>query len=283
MKKLISDTSQYLTTSVDWLKIFYAILIIIIGLALLRFLIFLIMRVTKKRFSPQANMLIRKTLLYVGIIIILVTVLNQMGVSLTAFLGAAGIAGIAIGFAAQTSISNVISGVFLVSEKSFEIGDLLKIGETVGIVTSIDILAVKLKTFDNRLIRIPNETIIKSEIQNITRFPVRRIDLDISIAYKDDAFRVQDILMEIARDNPFCLNDPPPLFSYKRFGDSGQELMFGVWCVKEDYLSLKNSILPEIKKRFDKEGIEIPFPHISLYSGSGTSPFPVELDPERKL
>ena len=153
-------------------------------------------------------MIVRKGIFYTGAFIILITVLRLMGFKLTALLGAAGIAGIAIGFASQTSISNIISGLFLISEKPFAVDDVIKVGDTMGIVLSIDLLSIKIRTFDNLYIRIPNEKIIKEELINVTRFPIRRLNIDISVSYKEDLSKVKGILMEIARNNPYCLENP---------------------------------------------------------------------------
>jgi small-conductance mechanosensitive channel len=256
-------------------NILKVLIILACGFVLLKLLNFVIGRTTKKRFSQQSSMLIRKTVFYTGLFILVVTVLRQLNFKLTALLGAAGVAGLAIGFASQTSISNIISGLFLIGEKPFAVGDIIKVGDTTGIILSIDLLSLKLRTFDNLYIRIPNEQLIKSQVTNITRFPIRRLDIDISVAYKEDVARVRDILLDIARNNPYCLDNPEPLFVINSFGDSGINLLLGTWFSKTDYLALKNSLMLEIKERFDREQIEIPYPHISLYSGSQTHPFPI--------
>jgi small-conductance mechanosensitive channel len=196
---------------------------------------------------------------------------------MTAVLGAAGIVGIAIGFASQTSVSNVISGIFLISEQPFQVGDLIKIGDTTGVVLSIDLLSIKLRTFDNQLIRFPNETLIKNQVNNITRFPIRRLDIELGVAYKENVEHVKKVLSEIARKNIYCLDEPEPLILFKNFGDSALEFLFAVWCVKTDYLKLRQTIMQKIKESFDVEGIEIPFPHRTLYTGSVTEPFPIQL------
>jgi len=230
-----------------------------------------------KKFSSQQAMIFSKLVLYTGFIIILFSILNELGFKLTHLLGAAGIIGIAVGFASQTSVSNIICGLFLITEKPFEVDDIITVQSSTGVVLSIDILSVKLRTFDNKLIRIPNETIIKSEVTNITHFPIRRVDLNIGVAYKEDIGRVREVLLDIAHQNPLCLNEPEPLVIFSGFGSSSIDLLFLVWAVKTDWLALKNSITEEIKKRFDDENIEIPFPHISLYSGSATQPIPVSI------
>jgi len=253
------------------------VVILITGFVIIKVINFSIGRVTRKRFSEQTAMVIRKGIFYTGAFIILVGVLRQLGFKLTALLGAAGIAGIAIGFASQTSISNLISGLFLISEKSFAVGDVIKVGENTGVILSIDLLSVKIRTFDNMYIRIPNETLIKSEVTNITKFPIRRLNIDINVAYRVNLTRVKEILLEIAKNNPYCLDNPEPFFLIKDFRENGINLMLGLWFSKTDYVPLKNSIMQEIKERFEKEGIEIPFPHVSVYAGSKTSAIPVQL------
>jgi len=265
------------------MKALRILMIIVIGLVVLKIVNFSVKKTVKKKFSPQTAMLIKKIVFYTGVAIIFLSILNQLGVKLTALLGAAGIAGIAIGFASQTSISNLISGLFLISEKPFAVGDVIKVGDTMGTILSIDLLSLKLRTFDNMYIRIPNEQLIKTEVTNVTRFPIRRLNIDISIAYKEDIGRVREILQDIARNNPYCLDNPEPLFVIKDFGNSGINLMLGLWFHKPDYLVLKNSIMQEIKTRFDRESIEIPFPHLSIYTGTQTMPFPVNFTQETSI
>ena len=234
-------------------------------------------RIIEKRFSPQQGMIVGKIVQYGGVGVIAITIFHQLGFSLTPLLGAAGIVGIAVGFASQTSVSNVISGIFLIAEEPFKVGDLVTIGDTTGFVLSVDILSAKIRTFDNRYIRIPNEAIIKSQITNVTRFPIRRLDVNVSVAYKEDIKRVREVLLKIAHDNPVCLQEPEPLVIFAGFGNSSIDLLFAVWTNKDNFLQLKNSIQEDIKERFDEMGIEIPFPHLSLYRGLATEPFPVTI------
>jgi small-conductance mechanosensitive channel len=230
-----------------------------------------------KKYSAQMGLIVSKAVLYTGISIILISALRELGFKLTTLLGAAGIIGIAVGFASQTSVSNIISGLFLITERSFEVNDVISVGNTTGVVLSIDMLSVKLRTFDNKYVRIPNETIIKSELTNITRFPIRRVDIPVGVAYKENIGKVREILIDIAKKEPLCLNEPEPVVVITGFGNSSIDLLLLVWAVKTDWLKVKNAIIEEIKNRFDRENIEIPFPHVSLYTGSVTTAFPIEI------
>lgn len=269
------DKIQEAATS-DWIT---GALILIIGWPILRVLAGATRKSLAKHSTAQASMLGYRFVLYSGTILLTLTVLDQFGVPLSALLGAAGIASVAIGFAAQTSLSNLISGIFLIWEKPFAVDDVIRTGDTTGVVVSIDLLSTKLRTFDNMWVRIPNETLIKTQTTNITRFAIRRFDINLGVAYKENIGKVIEILKEIADKNPNCLDEPEPIIVFKGFGDSALEFLFGVWFAKADFLKLRNSIQREIKERFDAEGIEIPFPHRTLYAGEVSEPFPVRVVP----
>lgn len=224
----------------------------------------LVHRVALKYTDVQRAMIARRIVFYTILVLTLVSVLRELGFSLTVLLGAAGVLSVAIGFASQTSVSNLISGLFLIGEKPFVIGDIISVGTTTGEVLSIDMLSVKLRTFDNLYVRIPNEMLIKSEFTNISRFPIRRYDMQVSVAYKEELVRIQKLLFDIATANPYALEDPAPLVIFLGYGDSGINLQLSVWGLRENYLALRNSISSDVKRVFDKEGVEIPFPHRML-------------------
>jgi len=153
--------------------------------------------------------MVSRRIVFYGIVgISLVAALREVGLDLSIFLGAAGIATIAMGFAAQTSASNIIRGVFLLGERSFSVGDTIRTATVTGEVLSLDLLSVELRTFDNLFVRVPNELLVKSEITNLSRFPIRRIDISLRIAYGEDLAHVRDVLMAVADANPRCLVDP---------------------------------------------------------------------------
>ncbi len=265
---------EYLSDERAW-SLLRALLLVVFGFVFARIASALAGRVLGTRLTGSQLLLVRRIAFYLLLAIFITSALRELGFSLATLLGAAGIFSVALGFASQTSASNFVSGLFLMVEKPFGIGDIIKVGNTTGEVLSIDLLSVKLRTFDNLYVRIPNESILKGESTTLTRFPVRRADLLVGIAYKEDINRVRDILMQVADLNPLCLEEPRPLFIFQGFGDSSLNLQFSVWAKRENFLDLKNSIQVEIKQAFDEAGIEIPFPHRSLYTGSVTEPFPV--------
>lgn len=260
-----------------WVPVFRASVIVFVGLIAARVLSRLAERFAVTNLSTHHAMITRRFVYYAVLLMLAVSALRELGFSLSVVLGAAGVLSVAVGFASQTSASNLISGLFLLAERSFVVGDIIKVGGTTGEVLAIDLLSVKLRTFDNLMVRVPNETVIKSEITNMSRFPIRRYDLQLGVAYKEDLGRVRKLLLAVADANPLCLEEPAPIFIFQGFGTSSLDVQFSVWARRENYLDLRNSIPEEIKACFDREGIEIPFPHQSLYAGSESAPFPVHL------
>lgn len=270
----IESSLRSLTWTDEVRKFALAAVIILLGIVAARVLR---RRLPLDRLHPQHQLIIRRLTGYVILGIALAWALQQLGVSLGVVLGAAGVLTVAIGFAAQTSVSNLISGLFLMVEQPFVVGDVIKVADATGEIVSIDLLSVRLRTFDNLLVRIPNETLIKSSVTNLTFFPIRRFDMQIGVAYKEDLSKVGEVLMETANRNPICLQEPKPLIIFGGFGDSAINLQFSVWSTKEQYLQLRNSMQNEVKRSFDEHNIEIPFPHRTLYAGSVTEPLPVRI------
>jgi len=258
-------------------KIIRFAVILTVGVAIIYFIAFLVKKILPPKWSRQRKMIINRAVQYTGFITLFLIVISELEISLAPIFGAAGVIGLVIGVASQTSIGNIVSGFFLVSEKSFEIGDVVRLGDKTGTVFSIDLLSIKIRTFDNLLIRVPNQTVISTELTNLTRFPVRRIDTLVSVAYKEDLSKVKSILENVAKQNPLCLDEPEPVIIFQNYGTSGIEITLGVWVERANFLKVKNAVFMEIKEAFNKEGIEIPFPHISLYTGEETKPFPVEV------
>ncbi|MDJ0623697.1 MAG: mechanosensitive ion channel family protein [Desulfocapsaceae bacterium] len=269
------DTIYQLLTNQRALEVIKALAIILVGVFIARIATGVAVKVLKSKFDMHEVQLFRRAVFYGILALFLLSALNQLGINLSVVLGAAGILSVAIGFASQTSASNLISGLFLLGERPFSVGDIIRVGTTTGEVLSIDLLSLKLRTFDNLYVRIPNESLIKSEVTTLTKFPIRRFDMQVGVAYKENLEKVSEVLFDVADKNPLCLEDPKPLFIFLGFGESSLNIQFSVWTKKENFLELRNSFFLGVKSAFDRENIEIPFPHRTIYTGSITDPFPI--------
>jgi small-conductance mechanosensitive channel len=245
-------------------KFFITLLTMIFILAVFNLVQFILSKSLKNRIGEGQRQVLKKGVRFTGFVLAMLYVFEALGIDITPILGAAGIAGIVIGFAAQTSVSSIISGFFLLSEKAFTVGDVIRIGDVIGVVLSVDFLSIKLRTFDNLFIRIPNETIIKNNLISITRFPIRRLDISFTVSFSEDMEKLRDILFKLAAANRYCLENPPPFFMIDKFSDSGIVILFWVWFEGSNFLDIKNSIYLDIIKRFDLEEIKLPYRKIDL-------------------
>lgn len=243
-----------------------AIALLVLGWLCARFARYIFKKTLPKKLSTHENILLQRLVFYVVFIIFSLSALRHIGIDLRVLLGAAGIFSVAIGFASQTSASNLISGLFLLAERPFSVGDSIQLGQTVGEVTSIDLLSVKLRTQDNLMVRIPNETIIKSEVTTLTRFEIRRLDLVIGVAYKENLAEVKKVLLQVADEYPLCLAEPEPWVIILGFGPSSVDIQLSAWCSSVHFLKAKSALLEDIKLAFDQAGIGIPFPQLEVHT-----------------
>ncbi|WP_289101788.1 mechanosensitive ion channel family protein [uncultured Marinobacter sp.] len=277
MLETLQTTIAQVIGSIAWGKWLSAGFLLVLGSVLATFVARSVGRLVEARTTRHHQVMIRRVFFYLVFLLFAIAALREAGFSLEVVLGAAGILTVAIGFASQTSASNIISGLFLVMEKPFEIGDTIEVDATIGEVVAIDLLSVKLRTADNLYVRIPNETLIKTRVINRSRFPIRRIDLVLGIAYAEDVEKVQDLLLELAQQNTVCLEEPKPFVLVTGFGASSVDLQFSFWVPREEFLDGRGSMMIAVKKALDEHGIEIPFPHTSVYAGSHSEPFRVQL------
>ena len=260
------DTIIAFFTSETWHHIGRALLYYIVGIVIIRLTVFLLQRATAGKVKKQSRMLINKTITYVGTSILLVAVLAEVGVNLTALLGTAGIIGIAVGIASQKSLGNIVSGLIMISDKSFEIGEVIKVEDKIGVVHDINLLSIKIRTFDNLLVRIPHETLISTEVTNITRFPIRRMDFEFRVDYNTDLYRLETLLLECSAGNNLCLEEPKPFFHLNDWNSEGIGVKFGIWFMKDDYIDVRNSMFRDIYRRLTEEGIRLSLPRILVDS-----------------
>ena len=264
------DISKLNTVLTDYALPFFGICAwLIFGVWVSSFLSRLLYTGLAHKLGTDKSRALSKSFKFLLILLFVFSLIRGAGVDITAVLGAAGVAGVAIGFASQTSLSNLISGLFLVLERPFKIGDWIEVDGSSGTVHSIELLSTYIRTFDNRMIRVPNEMLAKSKLTNYTHYPIRRMDLDISVAYIEDAARVMRIFREAVMANPACFNEPEPLIVFKGFGDGSMEFLVAVWVDRTEMQSARTSLMRDIKERFDREGIDLPYQRMRMKDGTG--------------
>jgi small conductance mechanosensitive channel len=209
--------------------------------------------------------LISKTVKFLVLIVVFILVLDNFGMRITSFIAILGAAGLAIGLALQGTLSNVASGVMLLTLRPFRIGDFIIAGGTSGVVDEISLFTTQLHTPDNVFVMVPNSSVWGSEIKNFSRNDTRRNDMVFGIGYSDDIDKAMTVLKRILEDDERVLKDPAPMIAVSELGDSSVDFVVRPWCKKEDYWALRFDIIKKVKQTFDKEGISIPFPQRDVH------------------
>ena len=260
-------------------EIVVAIILAFIGFVIARLVSNAFIRTIGNRFNAHQRLLWRRGIFYFIFLLFIMTSLREAGFKLSVFLGAAGILTVALGFASQTSATNLISGLLLIGEGSFEFGDTIQItlirGQTIeGQVISIDLLSVKLLTLDNVYIRLPNEQLIRTPVMNLSKYPIRRIPITLAINFHEDIIKVRQVLLDVAAKYPLVMDDPKATVTVTAFRESSIELLFAVWCRQENALKVRDEMQERVRNGFLENQIEIPVPKMGLID----RPLPLEDD-----
>lgn len=258
----IEEISKYLTLE-NLIQVCIAVISVLVFYIIYKIIKHLVRKQAAPRVEKHTMMLLNKIISYVFYVLIVMYILSLFGINLKALWGAAGVAGLAIGFAAQTSVSNLISGIFVLSEKAMKVGDFIQVGGISGIVDSVGLLSVRIHTLDNQMVRIPNSSIINNDLTNFSHFPLRRFVFDMPVSYSSDMAKVLETAKKIPAKCPSILQDPAPCAFFDGFGDA-INVKIAVWFKGENFIQAKNEMYTAIVDTCREEGVEIPFTHYDI-------------------
>ena len=196
---------------------------------------------------------------------VIIAALNQLGIQTTSFIAVIGAAGLAIGLALQGSLANFAAGVLMIIFRPFKAGDYIEGAGVAGTVEEIQIFATQLKTPDNKTIIVPNAKMMGDNITNYSAKDTRRVDMVIGVGYGDDLKKVREILEDILAKDDRILEDPAPTIGVLELGDNSVNFAVRPWVKKEDYWGAYFDVTETVKRRFDEEGISIPYPQRDVH------------------
>ncbi len=243
-----------------------AVLIVIVG----KLLIMFITRIFKRMFarSKKINELMAKFLLKVissiGWIIVALVLLEHMGINMAPVIAGLGVTGVILGFAFQESIGNLLSGVMIVINAPFRIGDYVDVGTLSGTVTNMDLMCVTLSTPDNKQITLANKLVWGNPIVNYSYTVNRRVDMIVSVAYGTDLKKVKQDIQELFDSYPEVLKDPAPTIEVSKLNDSSVDLIARPWTLPGDYWKVFWRFQGDIYDKLTADGICIPFPQLDV-------------------
>jgi len=239
----------------NWEHLVFSMLLLFFGYFISKKISYLVGTLIENRFSKHHAMLSSRIVYYGLFLLFSVSALHEMGFKLTVLLGTAGLFTVALSFASQTAASNLISGVFLLFERPFKVGDVIAIKDIHGTVETIDWLSTKIKTNDNRLIRIPNEGLIKSEITNLSTYPQKRDEISLRIEAMHNVDTIKALLKNICDECAHILPKPgTKILLSQMMADGGFELKLLYWS-KSDLAAVRDELLCAIKTTFERQVI----------------------------
>ncbi len=220
----------------------------------------------KAKTPPLVAGLLTSIFKTIGYIVVVLSALPIVGVDTsTVGLGLSAIIGLILGFGLQDTWANLGAGVWLAVIRPFDKGDYVEVAGHSGIIQGIGVMSTTLKTFDNVVITIPNKNIWGSPIVNYTREPIRRITIDVGVAYGTDLDKALNTALEVLKKHPRVLDNPAPAVVVTELADSSINLQLRAWVRKEDYGAVKADLVKMIYEEFNRAGVEIPFPQLDVH------------------
>ncbi len=257
IKKWLSDTG---------IKILVAIIVAVIGFALINILVGWIKKINEKRnFDKTLGRALRKIIGYGLKILLIMMLLAYLGVEISGITALITSLGVTVGLAIQGALANVAGGILIIISRPFVLDDFIEAQGVKGTIEDIRLLYTKLRTPDNKIVSLPNGALANGTIINYSAKTTRRVDIDFTIAYSDDYKKAQEIILRVAKDNKLVLKDPEPICRISAHGESSIVLTTKIWVKTEDYWTVYFDMHEAVKTAFDSEGIHIPFNQLDVH------------------
>ncbi|MFA0054511.1 MULTISPECIES: small-conductance mechanosensitive channel MscS [Vibrio] len=267
----LSHAEQWLTNNSDLfiqygVNIISALVILFIGNLIVKAVANSVSKVLQKKKMDRAVVeFVHGLVRYLLFVIVLIAALGRLGVQTASVVAVIGAAGLAVGLALQGSLSNFAAGVLIVAFRPFKSGDYVEIGGVAGSVDSIQIFQTVLTTPDNKMVVVPNGSVIGSPITNYSRHDTRRIDLMIGVSYNADLQKTKALLTKICESDERVLKEPGVQVGVHTLADSSVNFVVRPWVNTAEYWDVYFDLMQAIKEGLDNEGIEIPFPQMDVH------------------
>lgn len=241
-------------------------LIIAIGLLAMKVLLKITRKTLQKSSLDESmHIFILNVLKVVLYILLIVVILGYMKVPTAPLVTVLGAGGAAIALALKDSLGNIAGGILILVNQMFKKGDVIEVNGKEGYVDSIDLFVTTLKTYDNKVVTVPNGVITTSVIVNYSKEDMRRVDCVFGISYDSDIEKAKDVLLAVTESCPLILNEPEPIIGVKEHQDSAIAIDLKAWCKTSDYWTVWYFLAEQVKLAFDEANISIPYPHVDVH------------------
>lgn len=247
-------------------KVIGAILVLIVGFWLVKFITKSIGKTMEKRkidasLRPFLKALINTTLK----ILVVISVMGMVGIEMTSFIAIIGAAGLAIGLALSGALQNFAGGVLILILKPFQVGNFIEAQGFLGSVKEIGIFNTVLNTVDNKTIYIPNGALSTSALTNFSREPLRRVDWNFGIAYGENIEHFKQAIRDFIKEDSRILKEPSSFIALSELGSSSVNFVVRVWVKAENYWGVYFDMNEKVYKRFEDSKLSIPFPQMGIH------------------
>lgn len=272
LEQVESTTEKFFNTALAWIQEFLpnligAVIILILGMWLSGVISGFVVKAMRRAKIGDTVVSFVHSFVKIGIkILVVIAAIGTLGFNIASIITALGAATVAIGLALQDSLKNVASGIMILINKPFQVGDYLEVGGLQGTVMRIDISNTHLLTPDNKEVIMPNSNLSASNIVNYSSQENRRVDFSFGVSYNSDIDTVKRVINSVIDKNDLILSEPEKLIAVGKHADSSVEFIVRVWCKTENYWDVYFNIQEGIKKAFDENKIEIPFPQIDVHN-----------------
>ncbi len=245
-------------------RLIVGLLVFALGYAITRLIQYLVVRAVRRTpGGATVEHALSRVIAIVGVTLALLTALSTMGLDIGALIAALGLTSLAIGLALKDTIENAITGVLLLIQRPFKVGDVIKVSDVTGTVADVAIRTTNIKTFDGLHVLIPNRHVYNEVITNWSYYPTRRVTMTVGVAYETDLARAYRVLSEVVAATPGVLTEPAPTVSFEGFDESSIRMVFRFWIEWQNTnaVDLQTQLTQAIMGVAHREGISIPFPN----------------------
>ena len=247
-------------------KVFSAVIVAVVSLLVIKVLLGVLERALRRsKMDDALKKLLRALLRGVLYFVAVIVVLECLDIEATSLVAVLSVVGLAFSLALQNFLSNVAGGMQLLASHPFKVGDFVEAGGCSGTVAEIGMFYTKLTTPDNKLIQIPNSTIVSANITNFSHEATRRVELKVSAGYNAPVEKVIGLLARMVEEHPLTLAGPEPVIHVDSYGDSAITYVVRVWCANADYWAVYYGLMDGFQGAFAKAGIEMTYPHVNVH------------------
>ncbi len=243
--------------------------------ALIVFIVFLIVRkvvnrtfvkaINKSRLDASLKSFLASSVNVLLWLLIVMIMADKLGIPMTSIVALFSVAGLALSLSLQGLLENLFSGMTILATKPFSVGDFVDIDDTTGTVTAVGFFYTVLKTVDGKEVRFPNSSITSAKVTNYSRYPARRVDLEISVSYDDDTEKVKAALLDTVKQVEGVLMEPEPLVGILEYGSSSIKYALYVWVNADSFISAKFAITETVRQVFASRGITMTYNHLNVH------------------